>query len=110
MLANLWMKPSEKNLQRTNKGRENKTPDTKGICIGCNRHVDLRGKGVNCKPRKKWFHAKCQDITDTEYKSMQEIVWICSFCAVKGQTEDRQKLKLFKKYVDDIVCTVKGTH
>ena len=39
---------------------------------------------------------------------MQEIVWICSYCAEKGRKEDTLELKLFKVYVDDIVCTVKG--
>ena len=39
---------------------------------------------------------------------MQEIVWICSYCEEKSRKEDRLELKLFKRYVDDIVCTVKG--
>ena len=42
------------------------------------------------------------------HKNMQKIVWICSYCAEKGRTEDTRELKLFKRYVDDIVCTVKG--
>ena len=57
---------------------------------------------------ENWFQPKCQDITDTEYKTMQDIVWICSYCAEKGTKKDTQELKLFKRYVDDIVCTVKG--
>ena len=39
---------------------------------------------------------------------MQEIVWICSYCAEEGRKEDTLELKLLKRYVDDIVCTVKG--
>ena len=39
---------------------------------------------------------------------MQEIVWIFSYCAETVTREDTQELKLFKRYVDDIVCTVKG--
>ena len=38
---------------------------------------------------------------------MQDIVWICSYCAEKGRKEDTLELKLFKRYVDDIVCMVK---
>ena len=38
---------------------------------------------------------------------MQDIVWICSYCADKDTKDGTQELKLFKKYVDDIVCTVK---
>ena len=39
---------------------------------------------------------------------MQDIVWICSHCAEKGTKEDTQELKLFKRYVINIVCVVKG--
>ena len=108
ILANLLIKYFEKTLQKPKKGREIKTPDTKVICIDCNRRVTFRGKGVECESCKNWFHAKCQGITDTEYQTMQEIVWICSYCAEKGRKEDTLELKLFKRYVDDIVCTVKG--
>ena len=107
-MANLWIKSFENLCRNQKKGREIKTPDTKVICIDCNRSVTFRGKGVECESCKNWFHAKCQGITDTESKTMQEIVWICSYCAVKGRKEDTLELKLFKRYVDDIVCTVKG--
>ena len=109
ILANLWMKSFEKSLQKPKKGREIKTLDTKVICIDCNRRVTFQGKGVECESCKHWFHPKCQGITDTEYQTMKEIVWICSFCTEKGRKEDTLELKLFKRYVDDIVCTVKGT-
>ena len=66
-----------------NKGRENRTPDKKMICIDCNRRVNFRGKGVACESCKNWFHAKCQDITDTQYLTMQHMVLICSYCAEK---------------------------
>ena len=36
---------------------------------------------------------------------MQEIVWILSYCAGKGTTEDTQELKLFKRYMDDIALS-----
>ena len=57
---------------------------------------------------QNWFQEKCQNITDTEYKDMQDIVWICSYCAEKRTKKDTQELKLFTSYVDDTVCTVKG--
>ena len=84
-LANLWMKSFEKSLQKPKKGREIKTPDTKVICIDCNRRVNFRGKTVECESCKNWFHAKCQGITNTEYQTMQEIVWISSYCTEKGR-------------------------
>ena len=70
-LANLWMKSFEKSLQKPKEGREIKTPDTNVLCIDFNRRVPFRGKGVECEPCKNWFHAKCQGITDTEYKTMR---------------------------------------
>ena len=78
------------------------------IGIDCNRRVTFREEGVECESCKNWFLAKCQDITGTDYKTMQDIVWICSNCSEKGTKEDTQELKLFKRYVDDIVFTVKG--
>ena len=39
---------------------------------------------------------------------MQEIVWVCSDCTQKRTKGDTHELKSFKRYVDDIVCTVKG--
>ena len=69
ILANLWMKSFEKALQKPNDGRENKTPDTKVICIDCNRCVTLRWKGVECELCKNWFQAKCHNNTNREYKT-----------------------------------------
>ena len=99
ILANLWMKSFEKSLQKPKKGKEIKTPDTKVICIDCNRRVTFRGKGVECESCKNCFHAKCQGITDTdtEYKTTQEIVWICSYCAEKSRKEDTLELNLFQE-------------
>ena len=39
---------------------------------------------------------------------MQQIVWIYSCCAKNGAAKDTQELKFFNRYMDDIVCTVKG--
>ena len=108
ILSNLSMKSFEKSLQKPKEGREVKTPDTKVICIDYNRRVTFRGKEVECESCKNSFHTKCQGITDTENKTMQEIVWICFYCAEKGREEDTLELKFFKSYVDNIVCTVKA--
>ena len=55
ILANLWMKSFEKSLQRPIEGRENKTPDTKVICIDCNRRVTFRGEGSSVNHKKTGF-------------------------------------------------------
>ena len=107
ILANLWMKSFEKSLQKPKEGKEIKTPDTKVVCIVCNRRFTFRGKGIECESCKTWFDAKCQGITDTDYKNMQEIVWISYYCAAEIRKEDTLELKLFKRYVDEIVCAVK---
>ena len=39
---------------------------------------------------------------------MPDIVWICFHCAEKGTKEDTQELKVFKRYVINIVCIVRG--
>ena len=83
------------------------TLDTKMICIDSNLRVTVWGKWVESESCKNWFHAKYQCITDTEFKNMQAIVWISSYCAEKGTKEDTQELNLFKRYLDDVVCTVK---
>ena len=64
ILENLWRKFFEIHLQKPIDGRENKN-DMKRTCIDCNRPITFRGKGVNCESCKNWFHAKCQNITDT---------------------------------------------
>ena len=38
---------------------------------------------------------------------MQDVVWICTYCS-NQQTEGRFDINLFKRYVDDIICTVRG--
>ena len=64
ILAKLWMKSFQISLQKPDKGRKNKTPDLKGICIDCNRRVTFRGKGFECESCKNGYHAKCQAIND----------------------------------------------
>ena len=38
---------------------------------------------------------------------MQDVVWICTYCS-NHPTEGRFEIKLFKRYVDDIIYTVRG--
>ena len=92
----------------TKKGKGDQNSWHKVICIGCSRRVTFRRKGIECESSKNWFHAKWQGITDTEYQTMQETVWNCSYCAEKVRKADTLELKLFKRYVDDIVCKVRG--
>ena len=86
---------------------EGRTKILKVICIGSNQSVTFRGKGDECESCKNWFHARCQGITNTEYKTMHELVWMCSYSAEKGTKEDTPEMKLIRRYADNIVCTVK---
>ena len=84
-----------------------KTPDTKVISIDCSRSVTFRENGVECKSCKNWFHAKCQGITDTSIRTCRKLYG--SVPIVRKKVPRRtQELRIFRRYVDDIVCTVKG--
>ena len=39
---------------------------------------------------------------------MQEVVWICAYCSNQQTVGRYEEMKLFKRYVDDIICTVLG--
>ena len=56
---------------------------------------------------KNWFHAKCQKISNEKYANMQDVVWICTYYS-NQQAVGRYEMKLFKRYVDDTICTVRG--
>ena len=39
---------------------------------------------------------------------MQDIVWICTHCSIHQTEVWFDWSKLFKEYVDDIICTISG--
>ena len=52
---------------------------------------------------------KCGDISDDEYRNISETVWYYRKCiAIREKNKSVQQAKLFLRYVDDIVRTVKG--
>ena len=65
---------------------------------------------VECEVCNRWFHAKCQQISNTEYDSMENQFWMCSFCCENDQTDinHSSKTEVFLRYVDDIVRTIRG--
>ena len=66
-------------------------------------------KGVECECYLNWYHVKCGDISDDEYRNISETVWYCRKCiAIREKNKSGQQSKLFLRYVDDIVRTVKG--
>ena len=83
--------------------------DLNGICPECNKKVTYRSKGVECECCLNWYHVKCGDISDDEYRKISETVWNCRKCiATREKNKSEQQAHLFLRYVDDIVRTVKG--
>ena len=98
-LINLWMRSFEKSLRVPIEGRESKNIDIKGRRLDFNRRVTIPGERVECESYKNRFHTKCQGVTNTKYKNLQETERNCSYCAKKGTKEDTFALKFFKGYV-----------
>ena len=83
--------------------------DLNGICPECNKKVTYSSRGVECECCLNWYHAKCVDISDVEYRNISETVWYCRKCiAIRETNKSVQLAKLFLRYVDDIVRTEKG--
>ena len=84
--------------------------DNKEVCPGCQKKVvTYRTKRVECEACLNWYHLGCGNISESEYADIAETVWYCIACK-KQQEADRAEngVKVFLKYVDDIVRTVKG--
>ena len=102
ILANLWMKSWGPQLKlQTPKCKTNTQSST---CRNCEHRVTERARCVEFEVCNRWFHAKFQQISNTEYDSMENQFWMCSFCRENDQTD----IKGFLRYVDDIVRTVRG--
>ena len=64
---------------------------------------------MECECCLNWYHVKCGDISDDEYRIISETVWYCRKCiAIREKNKSEQQVKLFLRYVDNIVRTVKG--
>ena len=95
ILANLWIKPWQPQLKlRTPKCKTNTQPST---WRNCEHRVTARSRGVECEVCNRCFHAKCQQIGNTEYDSVENQFWMCSFCRENDLTEINHspKLKFF---------------
>ena len=109
ILANLWLKQYEIALSKDIPEMFLPEKDLNGICPECNKKVTYRSKGVDCECCLNWYHIKCGDISDDEYRNISETVWYCRKCiAIREKNKSVQQANLFLRYVDDIVRTVKG--
>ena len=109
ILANLWLKQYKTVLSGDIPEMFLSEKDLHGISPECKKKVTYRSKGVECESCLNWYHVKCGDISDDEYRKISETVWYCRKCiAIREKNKSGQQSKLFLRYVDDIVRTVKG--
>ena len=67
-----------------------------------------RSKGVEYECCLNWYHVKCGDVSDDEYRNISETVWYCRKCiAIREKNKSVQQTKFFLRYVDHIVRKVK---
>ena len=108
ILVNLRMKSLEPQLKlQTPKCKTNTQFST---CRNCKHRVPARSRCVECEICNRWFHAKCQQISNTEEDSMGNQFQVCSFGRKNDKTDINHsaETKAFLRYVDDIVRTVRG--
>ena len=73
IFSNLWMKSWEAQLKlQASKFKTYTQPST---CRNCKHRVTVRSRGVQCEICKRWFHAKNQQISDTENDSKENQFW-----------------------------------
>ena len=107
ILANLWQKQYETELSRDIPEIILPEKNLNGIYPECNKKVAYSLKGVECECCLNWYHVKCVDILDDQYRNISETVWYCRKCiAIREKNKSVQQAKLFLGYVDNIVRTV----
>ena len=84
--------------------------DKSGLCPCCSsRSLKKRSKGNECKSCWNWYHLKCGKESDDLIASVIDLIWYCeSCCRAKNNKKDTPQVKIFLRYVDDIVRTNKG--
>ena len=109
VLANLWLKVYEHAFKKDVTNITVLNEGNKEVCPRCQKKVAYRTKGVECEASLNWYHLGCGNISESEYADIPEKVWYCMTCK-KQQEADRnvKGVKVFLRYVDDIVRTVKG--
>ena len=104
ILANIWMKSFEVRISRqppdnfNSNGSQDSYP-----CGTCMLEVLDEGFSICCDDCDRWFHLKCTNLTIRQLKGMDDNYWNCGCGAVSS----RPKAKIFGRYVDDILRSVK---
>ena len=80
----------------------------KELCRQCNKKVIYSSKGVDCEECLNLYHVNFGDLSDIDYQNIAEIVCYCKNCiSMKENEAEPQGVKVFLRYVDTIVRTVK---
>ena len=106
--ASVWMESFEASLQKRELSENISRSDQNGKCKDCNQRVTFRRRGKECESSKNSFHARRLKISNEEYANMQDVVWVCTHCSNQQTLGRYEEMKLFRRYVDDIICTVLG--
>ena len=62
-----------------------------------------------CECCLNWYHVKCGDISDDEYRTIIETVWCCRKCiAIRKKNKSVLQATFLHRYIDDILRTLKG--
>ena len=72
-------------------------------CGKCMLEVLDESFSICCDDCDRWFHLKCTNLTIGQLKGMDDNYWNCGCGAVSS----RPKAKMFSRYVDDILRSVK---
>ena len=75
ILANLWLKQYETALSSDFLEMFLPQKDLNGICHECKKNT-YRSKGVECECCLNWYHVKCGDKSDDEYRNISETILI----------------------------------
>ena len=96
ILANIWLKQYETALSRDVPEMFLAGKDLNEICPECNKKVAYRSKSVECECCLNWYHVKCGDISDDEFRNISETVWYCrKFIAIREKIRSVQQAKYF---------------
>lgn len=88
-------KEKEKEQRRTEK------------CGGCTKVVGESENGIQCEICDKWYHTKCQDISDEAYKGINEVETVHWFCRTCNVSVEKSFAKILAR-VDKIEAELKA--
>ena len=74
ILSNIWLKQYRTALSRDVPEMFMVEKDFYGRCPECKKKVTYRSQGVECEACLNWYHVKCDDISEDEYRKLSEIV------------------------------------